>query len=135
MSSLQAGRFVFTTSAYKKGFMKMHSNCTECIQHTELEQGFYYGSAYVSYALTVALSATTFVAWYVLIGMGLDDNRVFWWMGSNALFLIVLQPWLMRLSRVIWLSFFVKYNPDWKEEKIEEGKQLNSKKYVIIKAE
>jgi hypothetical protein len=56
-------------------------------------------------------------------------------MGSNALFLIVLQPWLMRLSRVIWLSFFVKYNPDWKEEKVEEGKQLISKKYVIIKAE
>lgn len=129
------GDLFCTTSAYKKGFMKMHSNCTECIQHTELEQGFYYGSAYVSYALTVALSATTFVAWYVLIGMGLDDNRVFWWMGSNALFLIVLQPWLMRLSRVIWLSFFVKYNPDWKEEKVEEGKQLISKKYVIIKAE
>lgn len=100
-----------TTSAYKKGFMKMHDNCPHCGQRTELEQGFYYGAAYVSYALTVAISVSTFVAWYVLIGMGLDDNRVFWWLGSNAIFLIVLQRWLMRLARTIWLSFFVKYKP------------------------
>jgi uncharacterized protein (DUF983 family) len=113
------GDLFCTKSAYKKGFMKMHSNCTECNQRTELEQGFYYGSAYVSYALTVALSVATFVAWYVLIGMGLDDNRVFWWIGFNALFLIVLQPWLMRLSRTVWLSFFVKYNRSWNEEMVK----------------
>lgn len=120
------GDLFCTTSAYKKGFMKMHSNCTECNQRTELEQGFYYGSAYVSYALTVALSVATFVAWYVLIGMGLDDNRVFWWMGSNAFFLIALQPSIMRLSRAIWLSFFVKYNRYWKEEKKEHTKQVST---------
>jgi len=105
------GHLFCTTSAYKKGFMKMPENCPQCGQRTEIELGFYYGAAYVSYALTVALSVSTFVAWYVLIGMGLDDNRVFWWLGSNAIFLIVLQPWLMRLARTIWLSFFVKYNP------------------------
>jgi hypothetical protein len=51
--------------------------------------------------------------------MGLDDNRVFWWIGFNALFLIVLQPWLMRLSRTVWLSFFVKYNRSWNEEMVK----------------
>jgi hypothetical protein len=99
--------------------MKMYSNCTKCNQRTELEEGFYFGAASVSYALTVALSVATFVAWYVLIGMGLDDNRVFWWIGFNALFLIVLQPWLMRLSRTVWLSFFVKYNRSWNIEMVK----------------
>lgn len=125
------GDLFCTKSPYTKGFMKMHPNCSKCNQRTELEQGFYYGSAYVSYALTVALSVATFVAWYVLIGMGLDDNRVFWWMGLNAFFLIALQPWLMRLSRTIWLSFFVKYNHNWKEEQVEETKEGITQKAVL----
>lgn len=97
----------------------MHRDCPECGQPTEIEVGFYYGTGYVSYALTVALSVATFVAWYVLIGMSVDDNRFFYWLGFNAVLLIVLQPYFMRLSRTIWLSFFVKYNPNWKNESIK----------------
>lgn len=91
--------------------MAMSSNCTVCGQSFEMEPGFYYGTGYVSYALTVALSITTFVAWFVLIGMSVHDNRFFIWIGSNAVFLILLQPWLMRLSRSFWISWFVKYEP------------------------
>ena len=83
----------------------------------EIETGFYYGTGYVSYALTVALSVASFVAWYVIIGISLNDNRFFWWMGFNAILLIILQPFLMRLSRAFWLSFFVKYNAGWESEK------------------
>lgn len=82
----------------------------------EIEVGFYYGTSYVSYALTVALSVTTFVAWWVLIGFSTHDNRFFWWLGINIGMLVLLQPYLQRLSRAIWLSFFVRYNPDWKTE-------------------
>jgi len=28
----------------------------------------------------------------------------------NGFFLVVMQPYLMRLSRTVWLSFFVKYD-------------------------
>ena len=94
----------------------MHRNCPVCGQPTEIEVGFYYGTGYVSYALTVALSVASFVAWYVIIGMSVDDNRFFYWLGFNAVLLIVLQPYLMRLSRTIWLTFFVRYNPNWKNE-------------------
>jgi len=100
-----------------KSFMKMNEHCPVCGQKTEIERGFYYGTGYVSYALTVAFSVSTFVAWWVLIGMSLDDNRVFWWMGTNAILMILLQPYFMRLSRTVWLSFFVKYDADWKSEK------------------
>lgn len=91
----------------------MHTNCPVCGQQFELEVGFWYGTSYVSYALSVALSVATFVAWYVLIGMSIRDNRFFWWMGINILLLVVLQPWLMRVSRAIWVTFFVKYDPDY----------------------
>jgi uncharacterized protein (DUF983 family) len=105
-----------TTTAYKKGFMKMPKNCPHCGQRTEIEPGFYYGAAYVSYALTVAISVASFIAWWTIVGLSLDDNRLFWWLGLNAVLLVFLQPWLMRLSRTIWLSFFVKYNPVFHNE-------------------
>lgn len=92
----------------------MPERCSECRQPFELEVGFWYGTGYVSYALSVALSVASFIAWFVLIGMSTKDNRFFWWLGTNIFLLIFLQPWLMRLSRVIYLYFFVRYDPDYK---------------------
>ncbi len=100
-----------------KTFMQMHDHCTVCGQKTEIEPGFYIGTGYVSYALAVAFSTSTFVAWWVLIGMSVDDNRVFWWLGCNALLMLIFQPYLMRLSRAIWLSIFVKFDTEWKSKK------------------
>ena len=102
-----------------KKVTKMPARCPECGQHYELEVGFWYGTGYVSYALTVALSIVSFVAWYVLIGMSVNDDRFFWWLGINIFLLVVLQPWLMRLSRVIYLYFFVRYDPDYKHTKVK----------------
>ncbi|WP_343704292.1 DUF983 domain-containing protein [Chitinophaga sp.] len=101
-----------------KKFMKMNEHCPVCGQPTEPETGFYFGTGYVSYALSVALSVATFIAWWVLLGFSLYDNRIFWWLGVNAALLIVLQPLLMRLSRSIWLAFFVYYDANWRKGKV-----------------
>lgn len=104
-------------------FMKMNDKCPVCDQRMEIEVGFYYGTSYVSYALTVALSVTSFVAWWVLIGFSVHDNRFFWWLGINIMMLVLLQPYLMRLSRAMWLSFFVRYNPNWDTEKPDNAER------------
>ena len=93
----------------------MHERCPECNQPFELEVGFWYGTGYVSYALAVAISVASFIAWMVLIGVSTEDNRVFYWLGFNGVLLVLLQPWLMRLSRVIYLYFFVNYDKDYKK--------------------
>ncbi len=93
----------------------MHSNCPVCDQKYDLEPGFWYGTAYVSYALAVALSVSTFVAWLVLIGVSTEDNRIFYWLGINAVLLVVLQPWIMRLSRVLYIRFFISYDKNYKK--------------------
>ena len=98
----------------------MPERCPECSQPYELEVGFWYGTGYVSYVLSVALSVLTFVAWYVLIGMSVQDNRFFWWLGINIILLVILQPWLMRLRRVIYLYFFVRYDPDYRNTKVKK---------------
>lgn len=105
-----------------KNYTSMHPKCPVCDQRTEIEVGFYYGTGYVSYGITVAFSIFTFVAWWILIGFSLDDNRLFWWIGVNAFLLITLQLYFMRISRTMWLSFFVKYNPQWLDENKESNK-------------
>lgn len=126
------GDMFCSKSAYKKGFMKMPEKCTECGQPMEIEPGFYYGTGYVSYALTVAFSVTTFVAWWVIIGISVDDTRVFWWIGLNAFSLIVLMPWFMKLSRTIWLSFFIKYNPNWITEQPATAERIIERQAEIL---
>src|SRR5215212_5550043 len=69
------------TNPYKKLTLKhifdMPENCPLCDQKYDLEPGFWYGTGYVSYALAVAISVATFVAWIVLIGVSFKDNRIF----------------------------------------------------------
>jgi hypothetical protein len=98
----------------------MYRSCPVCGQATELEVGFYYGTSYVSYALTIAISVISLIAWWLTIGISINDNRFFYWLIFNALLLIAMQIWLMRFSRSIWISWFVKYNPDWKEQQPED---------------
>ena len=110
-----------------KQFMKMNDRCPSCNQLMEIEVGFWYGTSYISYALTVALSVATCLAWWALIGFSLEDSRFFQWMGVNMILLIAAQPYLMRLSRAIWLSIFVKYNKNWRTEQPEEPERTGSK--------
>ena len=106
--------FLHTNPWNLKKTLKMPEKCPECGQPFELEVGFWYGTGYVSYALTVVMSVASFVGWWILIGMSTEDNRLFWWLGINGVAMVLLQPWLMRLSRVIYLYFFVSYDPDYK---------------------
>lgn len=104
--------------------MLMNKKCPVCGQPSEIEVGFYYGTGYVSYVLTIIISAISFVAWWLTIGMSLDDDRFFFWIGFNAVLLILLQPWLMRLSRSFWISCFVKFDPNWKQSKLENFERI-----------
>jgi uncharacterized protein (DUF983 family) len=120
------GEMFINKSAYRKLSLKhifaMPDVCAECGQKYDLEPGFWYGTSYVSYALTVAMSVATFVAWYVLIGFSAKDgdNRIYWCLGTNAVILLLSQPWLMRISRVLYIRFFVSYDKDYEKTKPKE---------------
>jgi len=118
------GNMFTDSNAYRRLSLKhifdMPEHCPVCAQKYDMEPGFWYGTGYVSYALAVAISVSSFVAWWVLIGISTDDNRIFYWLIFNAVLLLVLQPWLMRLSRVIYIRFFVPYDPNYMESKPKE---------------
>ncbi|MFT4678419.1 MAG: hypothetical protein ACI84C_000606 [Flavobacteriales bacterium] len=98
---------------YGKAGLKMHDECEHCGESFKREPGFYFGAAYVSYGLTVALWVAVFVAlmcfdWWGLISFSFYENsNTFFLTGLVAL--IVALPILYRLSRAIWISTFVKY--------------------------
>lgn len=87
----------------------MPEACPVCGQAFELEEGFYFGTGYVSYGLAVLYLGLSFVFWYLCIGISVADNSIYWWLGINSTLLFLLQPPLQRLSRSIWIAFFVKY--------------------------
>jgi hypothetical protein len=106
-------------------FMKMNERCPVCGQHLDMEPGFYYGTNMVSYTLAILFSVLSLILWWVVIGFSLHDSRFFWWLGFNAVLLIVLQPPLMRLSRTVWLAFFIPYSPRWYEGDLVEPERVN----------
>lgn len=96
--------------------LEMHKTCPVCHQVYELETGFWYGTGYVSYGITVVFSIFTFLLWWITIGFSLDDNRLIYWLIANGVINLALQPFFMRVSRWIFLNFFVHYNENFDTE-------------------
>ena len=105
--------FIDKNPWHLKNTLKMNKTCPVCSQPLDIEVGFYFGAGYVSYALTVAFSAVTFILWLRFIGLN-DETNLFYWLVINAALMLSVQPWLMRVSRTGWLAFFVKYDPQWR---------------------
>lgn len=92
----------------------MPPKCGHCGEPFLREPGFYFGAAYVNYALTVALWVAVLVALYTFGALGwitftglFDQPETFLLTGIAAL--ILLLPPLQRLSRSLWIHFFVRF--------------------------
>jgi Ca2+-dependent lipid-binding protein len=91
---------------------KMHENCSHCKTRYKIEPSFFYGAMYVSYALGIAFGVAAFVISYVFLGSNLKTAFI-----AIIGTLVVFMPIIMRLSRNIWINFFINYDKDWKENK------------------
>ncbi|WP_417361868.1 DUF983 domain-containing protein [Galbibacter sp.] len=86
--------------------LKMHENCSTCGLKYQIEPSFFYGAMYVSYGVGIAFAVAAFVITYLFIGADLDTS-FFVIIGT----LVVFMPIIMRISRNIWINFFVHYSP------------------------
>lgn len=90
-----------------KKFDKMHKNCSHCGHKFEIELGFWYGAMFVSYAMTVAFSVATFVLTYLIF-----PKASVWLYISFIIFTVIMMvPITYRGSRLIWMNFFSKFDP------------------------
>jgi uncharacterized protein (DUF983 family) len=89
--------------------LDMPEHCTVCGQKYEIEIGFWYGTGYVSYALSVGLIAIIAILFALTVGFSWQNNSVFYFIGVMIGAMVLLQPIIMRYSRVLYIYFFVKY--------------------------
>lgn len=101
------GKVFVESNPYKlTKLTQMHEKCDQCELKFEIENGFFYGSMYVAYALTVAVSVAVFVAYWTFAEVNITTYLLL-----NAAVLILCMPLLFRLARMIWLNIFVAYKP------------------------
>jgi uncharacterized protein (DUF983 family) len=89
--------------------LDMPEHCPVCGQKYEIEIGFWYGTGYVSYALSVGLIAIIAILFALTVGFSWQNNSVFYFIGVMIGAMVLLQPIIMRYSRVLYIYFFVKY--------------------------
>lgn len=87
-----------------KSFTKIHDGCSSCGERFMKEIGFYYGSMYVSYGLTIALGVAMFLVSYFILHL----NEVTFLI-SFSIVALLLWTWIFRKARLIWINLFVKY--------------------------
>lgn len=85
----------------------MPEQCPNCGQKYELEVGFYYGAMYVSYGLTIALNVAIFVALVVFDSFSIPSFLI-----AAGVIGVLVMPYIFKLARSIWLSLYVKYDPE-----------------------
>ena len=90
----------------------MHKECPKCSIDLVPETGFYFGAAYVSWALTVALWVSVLVALKVLDALGWIEfgflTHPVTFLTTGGVATIIVFPYLFRLSRSIWASMFIR---------------------------
>ncbi len=86
---------------------KLHNNCPSCGFKYMIEPSFFYGAMYVNYALTVAIGVSTFVITHVFLSLSLVNSFV-----AVFIALLLLAPFNLRLSRILWINMFVKFQRD-----------------------
>ncbi|CAL2057169.1 hypothetical protein T190607A01A_10387 [Tenacibaculum sp. 190524A05c] len=77
-----------------------------------MEPSFFFGAMYVNYALAVALFVTVFIISKVFLNFDILTSFI-----AVIVVSLLLTPFTLRLSRIIWINLFVSYK---KKEEIKQ---------------
>ena len=103
----QEGDFFVKSAGFRfKDNLKMHQKCSHCGLKYMLEPSFFYGAMYVSYGITVAMAVAVFVTTQ-LLGLGLLSSLI-----GIFIVLVLANPFIMRVSRILYINLFIKYKPE-----------------------
>ena len=86
--------------------LKMNDHCSHCGLKYQIEPSFFYGAMYVSYGLNVAIGIAAFIVSFVFLGASIEQSFL-----AIVITLIVLFPFVLRLSRNLYINMFVSYDP------------------------
>lgn len=101
------GEFMKEKNMFKihKAF-QMNEKCSNCGFKYSIEPSFFYGAMYVNYSLTVGIAIITFVVATLFFNLSLLESFI-----PIVVVLLLTTPITIRLSRIIWINFFIKFDP------------------------
>ena len=103
----QEGDFFVRPAGFRfKDNLKMHESCSNCGLKYMIEPSFFYGAMYVSYAITVAMAVAVFVICQ-LFDLSLVASLV-----CIMVVLILANPFVMRISRLLYINLFISFKPE-----------------------
>ncbi len=80
--------------------------CNKCNLKFEIEPGFFFGSMYVSYAISVFMSLLI----WLIFDYFFSDLELYYLIFFIALFLFILSPVTYFISRLIWINIFIHFD-------------------------
>lgn len=110
------GRVFTHKNPYHRKFGEIEKRCSICNLIYEMEQGFWYGAMYISYAFGVMISVPIVII--LLLKTSLEIFQI-----TAVIFcvLFVLSPVLFRYSRSVWLHIFIRYDVNISKEKSSQN--------------
>lgn len=111
--------YKYKLSLNPKKITALHENCPNCGFKYMMEPSFFFGAMYVNYALAVALFVAVFIICKLFLGMEILHTFI-----AIVLVSLLLSPLTLRLSRIIWINFFVSYDEKYADGTLkDDGKK------------
>lgn len=86
--------------------LTLKEECEVCGQKMKSESN---NGGGINYALTMMLFFLNLLWYWPVFGLSYHDYSVFYYLAASTLVVILVQPWLMRLSRMIYLYLYVSF--------------------------
>lgn len=93
--------------------LTLKDRCDVCRQKLKYEQN---NGGGINYALTMMLFFLNVLWYWPIFGLSYKDNSFFYFLAASIAVVILVQPWLMRLSRMIYLYLYIQYDKGAIEE-------------------
>ncbi|MFM9985562.1 MAG: DUF983 domain-containing protein [Flavobacteriales bacterium] len=91
---------------------EVKEKCDICGANLKPETGFYFGAAYVSWGLTVALWISVLIGLKILNSVGMIEfgflTHPVTFLSTGLVLTVILFPILLRFSRSLWAHLFIK---------------------------
>lgn len=94
--------------------LKVKEKCSHCQTKYRLEPSFFFGSMYVSYGVGIAFSVAAFIISYFIFSSTLTTAFI-----AITATLVVFMPFIMRVSRTIWVNLFIHYDENLAKKRVE----------------
>ncbi len=86
--------------------LALKDECEICGQRMKSESN---NGGGINYALTMILFFLNLLWYWPIFGLSYKDNSVFIYLGVSTFVVILAQPYLMRLSRMIYLYLYTSF--------------------------